>query len=114
MEVVVALAILTITMTALVKGVGENAANQSYLENRTFAQWVALNQIARLQLDAKSRVLGKNTGIELMAGREWNWYSDIKATPDQHVYKAEVSVATGHVDSGAIVTVVGYLPVPLK
>ncbi len=111
MEVVVALAILAITMTALVKGVGENASNQAYLEKRTLAQWVAFNRIAQLQLNDKPRVLGQTSGVDQMAGRDWHWLSALTTTPDPHVYKVTVEVTPAQVDDEAVVTVVGYLQV---
>ncbi len=114
MEVMVALAILTITMTVLVKGVGENASNQTYLESRTLAQWVALNQIAQLQLGSKPITVGQLSGVDQMAGRDWHWQAVLTATADQYVHKVEVSVTQESSEGRSVVKVVGYLSADLE
>ncbi len=77
LEVLVALAVLSIAMIALVKTPVAIASNQSYLKNKTFAEYVALNKIAELHLDRNFPALGTKKGSELMAGREWFWQSKI-------------------------------------
>jgi len=77
LEVLVALAVLSIAMIPLVKTPVAIASNQSYLKAKTFAEYVALNKIAEIHLDRKFPPLGTKKGSELMAGREWFWKSKI-------------------------------------
>ena len=44
-EVLVALAIVTIGMGALLAALGSSADSASYQRDKTFAEWVALNRI---------------------------------------------------------------------
>ncbi len=91
MEVLVALAVLAIAMAALVESAGNFTSNQAYLENKTFAHWVALNQMAVLQT-TDQQALGMQQGEEEMAGRTWSWRILLSTTPDPDVMKAEVTV----------------------
>jgi len=91
MEVLVALAVLAIAMAALVKSAGSFTSNQAYLENKTIAHWVALNQLAVLQV-TDNQPLGLQEGVQEMAGRMWNWSALLTSTPDPDVMKAEVTV----------------------
>lgn len=77
LEVLVALAVLSIAMIPLIKTPVAIASNQSYLKAKTFAEYVALNKIAEIHLDRKYPALGTKKGSELMAGREWFWKSKI-------------------------------------
>ncbi len=77
LEVLVALAVLSIAMIPLVNTPVAIVSNQSYLKNKTFAEYVALNKIAELHLERKFPALGTKKGSELMAGREWFWQSKI-------------------------------------
>jgi len=92
MEVLVALAVLAIAMAALVKSAGGFTSNQAYLENKTIAHWVALNQMAKLRTSDKKHSAGSDQGQEEMAGRMWNWKVVLAQTFDQNVLKAEVTV----------------------
>ena len=44
LEVLVALAILAISLAVLLKISAQNANNAAYLRDKTFAHWIALNQ----------------------------------------------------------------------
>ena len=92
MEVLIALAVLAIAMAALVKSAGGFTSNQAYLENKTIAHWVALNQLAKLRVSDEKQSVGTQQGQEEMAGRMWNWKVTLAQTFDQHVLKAEVTV----------------------
>lgn len=108
LEVIVALAILVLALSGLVKSVGTGAYNQNALEERTLAQWVALNQIARMQLDLSPMVEGETDGIEAMAGREWRWRQQVEKTADPSVRRIIVTAGReGGTSEPA--RVIGYL-----
>ncbi len=91
LEVIVASAILALVMTGVVVSIGDVATNQSAIEERTFAQWVALNQIAKLQIDEEIAQQGNSSGIEEMAGRQWEWQKTIEKTGDPLVHRVIVT-----------------------
>ena len=49
-EVLVALAIVTVGMAALLSALGSSADSATYLRDKTFAEWVALNRIEEVRL----------------------------------------------------------------
>jgi general secretion pathway protein I len=49
LEVMIALAIIAITLGALISTSGSQASSAGYLKQKTLAHWVALNEITRLQ-----------------------------------------------------------------
>jgi len=69
-EVLVALAIIAIAMTAIVQTAVLAANQQIYLEEKTFANWIALNQIALKRLTPKEV---DSEGEVDMASRQWSW-----------------------------------------
>ncbi len=108
LEVIVALVILTLTMSGLVKSIGDGANNQNAIEERTLAQWVALNQMARAQLEQLQVPVGDSDGIEEMAGREWAWKQLIEKTADPLVNRIIVT-AGREGQSSELARTVGYL-----
>jgi general secretion pathway protein I len=93
LEVLVALVVIAFALTSLVKVTGTGAANASYLRDKTFAHWIALNRLTELQ--AKERYWpskGVDDGKEEMAGREWFWASEVKDTPDPDMRRVDIAV----------------------
>ncbi len=84
-EVLVALAVLAIALSAIIKTMSSNTLNSIYLRDRTLAQWVALNKITELQLSADWPSPGKTDGSTVMGNHEWFWEAEIKTTPDNDV-----------------------------
>jgi general secretion pathway protein I len=71
LEVMVALVIFATASLSVIKAVSQQMNSLSYLEEKTFASWVADNQIALVML-AKAPLKVKH-GSEDMAGRTWYW-----------------------------------------
>jgi general secretion pathway protein I len=76
-EVVVALAIVVLGMTAVLGALSSSASTVMYLRDKTFAQWVGLNQVATTRLTAQSQnqppQTGDSSGDVDFAGRKWHW-----------------------------------------
>ncbi len=92
LEVLVALAVLAVGLAALVQAGGAGARNAAYLKEKTLAHWVAMNKAAEYQLAGQWPGVGRRSGTVVMAGREWRWQVEVKATPDGDVRRLEVSV----------------------
>lgn len=95
MEVLVALAVLAIAMAGLIKAAGGGAANLAYLEDKTLAHWVALNQLATERIRAYAPAIGETTGQETMAGRDWDWRMNVTQTQDLEVLRLDIEVRRG-------------------
>jgi general secretion pathway protein I len=92
LEVLVATAIIALALGAIIKTTGAGSANIAYLRDKTFAHWVAMNQIAELQASGAYPKLDRKSGEEEMASRDWYWTMEVKETPDKDVRRVEVSV----------------------
>lgn len=108
LEVIVALAILALTLGGLVKSVGDTASNQHTLEERTLAQWVALNRMALTQLAETPAAAGASNGVTKMAGRQWQWSQQIDNTADSAVNRITVIVNRDGNES-QLARVIGFL-----
>ena len=82
-EVLVALAVVALGMSALLEMLSVSAGNVAALRDKTVAEWVAMNKIAdtRLALNAPM-TLGTTEGdIDDCAHGRWHWRQDINAVP---------------------------------
>jgi general secretion pathway protein I len=109
--VLVALAVLAIAMAALIKSAGGFTSNQAYLENKTIAHWVALDQMAKLRVASIRPSVGAQEEQREMAGRVWNWRAEIYSTPNPMIMKAEVTVKREN-EENIYAMLTGYIEVP--
>ena len=112
-EVLVALAIVAIGMAAVLGALSSAASTTAYLRDKTFAEWVALNQIAtlRLKMHTAPPATGNTTGEVDFAGRSWHWRQEVTATEVKGILRIDVKVRPADVqageDNGWFVTVTG-------
>lgn len=114
LEVMVALFVVAIALGGVIKVMGSAARNSSRLSDRTFAQWVALNELAELRIKKEWPKLGETKGDQEMVDRKWNWVRKTIKTDDANIKRVELSVWSVGGKSGAdpVVTVVGFLVRP--
>jgi general secretion pathway protein I len=110
-EVLVALAIVAIGMAAVIGALSSSASTVAYLRDKTFAQWVALNQIATLRLSGQMTPTGTSDGNTDFADRSWHWRREVTATQVPGVVRIDVKVRPADVkgddDNGWFTTVSG-------
>jgi len=110
-EVLVALAIVAIGMAAVLGALTSSANTLAYLRDKTFAQWVALNQIATLRLSGQMTPTGNSDGDTDFAGRSWHWRREVTATQVPGVVRIDVKVRPADIkadeDKGWFTTVSG-------
>lgn len=109
-EVMVALLIVAISLGGVTYTVGNIARNETVIGEKTFARWVAMNQIAKSQIERAWPSIGSTNGDETMAGVEWKWEQKTLNTPDENVRKIEVSVwSTVSSEDNPSITLTGFL-----
>jgi general secretion pathway protein I len=113
LEVLVALAVVAIALSALVESTTGAARNLGYLRDKTLAHWVARNEANTLQLQRVWPALGRFDGVAEMGDREWYWQAEISGTPIESIRRIEISVS-GTPGAGAqpIVVLADYLRRP--
>ena len=112
LEVLVALAILAIALSAAIKVSTANVENASYLRDRTLAHWVAMNILTEIQIKEVWPSLGKKTGTTMMAEREWFWIMETSDTIDKELRRVEIKVFHKKDDENALSLLVGFIPLP--
>lgn len=92
LEVLVAMAVLSLSLLAAIKVASEVTTSAIHLQDKTYAQWVAMNKVAELRLQDTWPAPGRSNGEVQMASRSWHWQVEIKNTEDPNVRRLEVGV----------------------
>lgn len=92
LEALVALVIIAVSLGAVVVTVGSVARNETRMQTKTFARWVAMNQLEKLQIEHAWPAIGTTVGTDKMARQKWKWSQKTQATSDEDVRRVEVSV----------------------
>jgi general secretion pathway protein I len=111
-EVLVALVIVVVGVAAVLGALTSSANTVLYLRDKTFAQWVALNQIATVRLSGQLQQPGTSDGDTDFAGRKWHWRQEVTSTEIPGVVRIDMKVRPADVkaddeDSGWFTTVSG-------
>ena len=72
-EVMVALTIIAISLGALLSTSGTQAHSATYLKQKTLAHWVAVNELAQLNVDDTFPDTGEKKGSTSRANHDWYW-----------------------------------------
>lgn len=95
-EVLVAVAIVALAVTAVLMAMMRQIDGSAYLRDKLFAHWVALNQMElALLANAHSNQVPSTemSGSEEMAGRTWYWRAQPRATANVGAVQLEIAVA---------------------
>ena len=92
-EILVALAILSISLSSVLYAINQNTSNLIYLKDKTFAHWVAMNKVAEFRVDpvliqSTSRLSGRYS----LAQREWKWTAQLTHTEDKELNRLSINV----------------------
>ncbi len=93
-EVIVALAIVSVAMLAMVDSMTTHAHVSSELEEKVVSGWIASNVVAELRHDSKvDRIKeGNSSDIIKMGGQRWRARTKIKETEVEKVFLVTVEV----------------------
>ena len=106
-EVMVALAVVSIALAALSRSMGLTVNNQSALEERIVATWIAQDELVKLQVMPESRAEQK---VEVtVLNRNWITEFTTEATLIPDIKKASMTVTLESQEkpSASLVTVIG-------
>lgn len=112
-EVVIALAVLAIALSALIDSAGSATANTAHLQDKTFAHWVAMNQMAEFRLGKEWPKTGVKKGKAEMASREWVWEATTQATAEKSMRRIDIRIRRpGDPKDTSITLLTGFLRQP--
>jgi general secretion pathway protein I len=90
LEVLIALAIVAMSVGALLGTVTSSASNVIYLKDKTLAEWVALNRLTELRIDQNMPDKGKRSGNSTMGGSRWVWEEEVIELPIEGLFRIDV------------------------
>jgi general secretion pathway protein I len=117
LETLVALAVVTIALAALWKGLSQGQYISQQLPDRILARWVAQNRIVTRQVMGEWPDTRSYTGTQEMGGRDWYWQEQVIATDVNSMRRIVVSV--GLSSDSKLFTLEGYIkrtqpPIPYE
>jgi general secretion pathway protein I len=110
-EVLIALAIMSIAMTAIIKATSQNIRSTAYLQNKTMALWVGKQIMNEVRLGLL--ILPKSSETKektLLLEREWTWQAKRSETPNKRIDKIEVEVyENDKEDTASLISLESYV-----
>jgi general secretion pathway protein I len=105
-EMLIALVIISISFSAIILSVNENARTLLKLQERVGANWVAEEVVSRAQLG----LLKANAGSQRMLNQNWRWQLQTKSTPNEYVQELQVTVYNP--SEQKVLTLIGFNGAP--
>lgn len=109
-EVLVALAIAAIALTAVIKAASENIRGTAHLQNKTIALWVGQEVMSEVQFGLL-KLSEDSAGAKNMLGQDWYWRASEEATANARIIKLNVRVYAHEPqdeDESSIIELDGY------
>ena len=109
-EVLVALAIAALGLAAVLSVVTNAARDSNYLRDKTFATWIALNQLTTVRIGLTMPSVDKTDGDVDFANGKWKWQQTVTQTEVPGMRRIDVAVRHAEdPDTSPIATVSGFV-----
>ena len=93
-EVLLALAIIAIALTALLKATSEDVTLTQRIKEKSISHWVAMQGVSTIQLGIVSINLNQEiTQVTKMLGQRWYWRAKLTSTPIQSMQQISITVS---------------------
>ena len=113
-EVMVALVVVGIALPAMIIRMQNIMDNTGYMNQKTYAHWLAENKMQEIQiisiLEGAGSKTKKRQDTEEFAGVEWHWKVQITETDYPGLFQMEVSV--GLEEDNSLANILGFLYEP--
>ena len=113
-EVLVALAVISIALLAALRAAGQATNNVSELRKRLFASWIAENRITTHRARGDWLPLGTHHGTEQQANIEFNWREEVIATPNTAFRRLDVFIYIAPEEAHVLAHFTGFVVNPPK
>ena len=111
-EVLVALAIVSIALMAALRAAGQGTAAVGELRLRLLAGWVAENRLAEHRARGDWPALGIGRGAQSQGGVEFAWREEVIATPHAAFRRVDVFVSARAEESRPLAHLTGFVVQP--
>lgn len=93
-EVLLALAIIAIALTALLKATAQNIENTQRIKEKAISHWIAMQGVSMIQLNLIQLTQSQeSTQVTTMFGQRWYWRTKISSTPFNKIQQISISVS---------------------
>jgi general secretion pathway protein I len=93
-EVLLALAVIAIALTALLKATAQNIENTYRIKEKTISHWIAMQGVSMIQLKLVHVTPSQeSTQVTTMLDQKWYWRAKISATPIKKMQQISISVS---------------------
>ena len=93
-EVLIALAIVAISLTALIKATAQNVANTQRIKEKSISHWVAMQGVTAIQLGLVTVTPNQEiTQATKMLGQRWYWRAKLTPIPIKSMQQIHITVS---------------------
>lgn len=93
-EVLLALTIIAVALTALLKAIAQNVEHTQRIKEKTISHWVAMQGVAMVQLGLLQISQSQETTQDTtMLGEHWFWRAKTSSTPIKSIQLITISVS---------------------
>jgi general secretion pathway protein I len=111
-EVLVALAIVSIALLAALRAAGQGTHAAGELRSRLLAGWVAENRLAEHSARGDWLPLGIARGAQSQGGVQFAWREEVIATPNPSFRRVDVSVSLPADETRRLARLTGFVVQP--
>ena len=111
-EVLVALAIISIALLAALRVAGGGTSSVGELRARLLAGWVAENLLAEQRARGEWPSLGIQRGTQRQGGIEFAWREEVIATPNVTFRRVDIRVLAAPEEAHALAHLTGFVVNP--
>jgi general secretion pathway protein I len=92
-EVLVALMVIAIALSAVIRATAVMVGNTAHLKEKTYAHWIAMNRVAELRVTRAWPEIGNSSDDVEMFGEEWRWMQQVSQLAiSENMRQVEISV----------------------
>jgi general secretion pathway protein I len=111
-EVMVALAIIALSLTAVAAKMSRMIDTSNSMRERTYASWIAQNKIAEMRLANVLPDVSATSGEVDYANLTWRWRAVVSESGIENLYRVDVEVSDVYGDT-VIRKVTGFIGEPV-
>lgn len=111
-EIMVALAIISIALLAALRAAGQGTTNVDELRMRLFAGWVAENRLAEYRARQLWLQPGIRRGTDRQGGIDFGWREEVTTTPNPAFRRVDIYVHAQPAESRALAHLAGFIVLP--
>jgi general secretion pathway protein I len=111
-EVLVALAVLSLALMAALRASSVGVSNSNEIRDRLLAGWVAQNRLAEHRARRDWLPVGVFTGDAAQAGMRFRWEEKVNSTPNTQFMRVEIRVWADERPDATLSTMTGFLVKP--